>query len=189
MLDTQTSRSASEYQPCATCPGPGDQAEALLAATSVSEMKEAAEKLRAIASCVRRVFAPQMPTDTSLEADPSVRDPERRRTELADLAVDVVTAVDYLLSLLDTPTSMSPLLLAREAGCDSARGASDEIAADRLTRRRLDARGAAVRLGMRILAGLSCDALCQPIEASILRRESSHCQRRLNFDPFSASEN
>ena len=37
--------------------------------------------------------------DTFLQLAPSVPNPELRRMELADLATDVVTATDYLLSL------------------------------------------------------------------------------------------
>jgi hypothetical protein len=69
--------------------------------------------------------------------------------------VDVVGATDYLLRLLAAPLAMtSRLALAGDAGLDRGRAYADEETADRLIRRRLDARGPAVRLGMRLIAGL-----------------------------------
>lgn len=77
--------------------------------------------------------------------------------ELADLAIDVVTATDHLLSLLDDSTSPSPQLrLDNEAGSDHGYGLTDD-AADQLNRRRLEARGTAVRLGIRLFGGLRDD--------------------------------
>jgi len=81
-----------------------------------------------------------------------------RSIELADLAVDVVAAVDYLLSLLAASATRLPqLVLANEAGPSLRHGSSDDVAFDQLVRRRLDARGSAVRLAMRLLAGLRAD--------------------------------
>ena len=48
----------------------------------------------------------------------------------------------------------SRLALAGDAGHDRGRAYADEEAADRLIRRRLDARGTTVRMGMRLIAGL-----------------------------------
>jgi hypothetical protein len=136
----------------------GNQADDLLAASTVPEMTTAAESLRLTALNVRRLLMRPLFTATFVQFDPSVPDPESRRMELADLAVDVVTAADYLLSLLGGPALASTqLVLATEAGTDHGHGSSDDEALDRLTRRRLDARGSAVRLGMRLLAGLLKD--------------------------------
>jgi len=137
----------------------GNQADELLAAITVPEMITAAKSLRQTALNVRRVLMRPLFTATFVQFDPSVPDPESRRMELADLAVDVVTATDYLLSLLGGPaTTSSQLVLATEVGTDHGHGPSDDEALDRLTRRRLDARGSAVRLGMRLLAELQCEA-------------------------------
>ena len=78
----------------------GNQADELLAATTVPEMIEAAKGLRQTALRIRRLLMRPLFTATFIQFDPSVPDPEFRRMELADLAVDVVTATDYLLSLL-----------------------------------------------------------------------------------------
>ena len=135
-----------------------DEAEKLLQARTVPEMDTAAQNLRQTALDARQLLMRPLITDAYLQIAPSVLDPEQRRMELADLAVDVVTAVDYLISLLGRPSTESPkLVLSDEAGADRGHGVSDEEAADRLTRRRLDARSTAVRLGMRLLSGLRSD--------------------------------
>lgn len=135
-----------------------DQADELLAASSASGMDRAAQRLRVTALSVRRLLICPALGDTFLQIAPSVPNPELRRMELADLATDVVTAADYLLSLLGMSAAICPqLVLASEASSDCDPGRSDDDALDRLTRRRLDARGTAVRLGMRLLAGLRSD--------------------------------
>jgi hypothetical protein len=136
----------------------GDQAEQLLTADGTPEMIEAAKNLRLIALSIRRLLMRPLLTDTSLQMDPSIPDPEFRRAELADLAVDVVTATDYLLRLLIVPTVTTPrLILADDAGVGLSAHSSGAEAFDALIRRRLDARGSAVRLGMRLLSGLHSD--------------------------------
>lgn len=136
----------------------GNQAERLLAASSTPEMIEAANGLRRAALSMQRLLMQPVFMQTSIQMDPSVADPELRRTELADLAVDVVTASDYLLRLLMEPSVVTPRLVLAEEGEASHGGRlSGEDAFDRLTRRRLDARGAAVRLGMRLISGVHSD--------------------------------
>lgn len=158
-----------EYAACSACPTLGDQAEALLTASSVWEINEAAKRLRLTAISVSRLLTRPSSSETFLQFDPSVRDPEQRRMDLADLAVEVVTAVDYLLSLQDpSVTTSPPFILAGESGLDIGRN----FPGDRLTRRRLDARGAAVRLGMRLLGRLSCDVAFQSLDSSSVDRES-----------------
>ncbi len=148
----------------------------LLAASSVWEMNEAAKSLRLTATGVGRMLTRPLSMDTSLQFDPSVLDPERRRIELADLAVDVVTAVDYLLSLLENPaTRSSSLVLADEARLGVERNLSDEGDYDRLVRRRLDARGTAVRLGMRLLGRLGCDVAYQSLSSPMQGRRPVRC--------------
>jgi hypothetical protein len=137
----------------------GDQAEELLSASGIPELLAAASNLRQTALTLRRLLIHPPLAGTVLQIDPSAPDPEWRRMELADLAVDVVTATDYLLSLLGGPaTTSTQLVLATGARTDRGHGPSDDEALDRLTRQRLDARGIAVRLGMRLLAELRCDA-------------------------------
>lgn len=136
----------------------GDQAEALLEARGVENMTIAANELRQTALNVRRLLMRPILAHTCIQLAPSVLDPEQRRMDLADLAVDVVTAVDYLLSLLDTSViKSSKLVLESEAGSERGHGPSDGDDRDRLTRRRYDARSTAVRLGQRLLAGLRSD--------------------------------
>ena len=138
-----------------------DQAEQLLAASGVIEMAEAASDLRVAALNVRRLLTRRLLTQPPLQLGASLPDPELRRTELAELAVDVVGATDYLLGLLAAPAAMtSRLALSGDVGHDRGRAYTDEETADRLIRRRLDARGIAVRLGMRLIAGLRGDVAC-----------------------------
>lgn len=142
----------------ASYPELGDQAETLLAARSEPDMKEAAHRLRAMALSVRRLLASPACRDALLAFDASVPDPELRHAEIADLAVDVVTAVDYLLNLLDTPVPSSPrLFLAGDGRSGGGRGPTGDDAFDWLTRKRLDARGTAVRVGARLIDGLLSD--------------------------------
>jgi hypothetical protein len=139
-------------------PGLGDQADALLRAKTAPEISAAATQLRLTALGVRGLLMRPLLTENVLAIAPTVMDPEQRRMELADLAVDVVTALDYLLGLLGAPAATSPgLVLDTESGLNRRDGPSDADALDRLQRRRLDARGVAVRLGMRLLAGLRSD--------------------------------
>ena len=126
----------------------GEQTEELLAASSIPEMVTAAGRLGLAARTVRQLLMGPLLASSFPQLDPSF---ELRRTDSADLAVDVVTAVDYLLSLREASTVASPLVLSPEPG---ERSRSDDEALDRLTRRRLDARGDAVRLGMRLFAEL-----------------------------------
>lgn len=135
-----------------------DQAQTLLNAIGVPEMEAAAQTLRRTALSIRRLLMRPVLGDACIKLAPSVLDPERRRLELADLAVDVVTAVDYLLSLLGAPvTTSSHFMLERELGSDHGHGPSDDDAFIRLTQRRLDARSIAAKLGGRLLEGLRSD--------------------------------
>jgi hypothetical protein len=100
-------------------------------------MLEAAAMLRRTALGMRRLVAHPLAAQVLAvlleEPGKPCRDPGRLAAGLADQAVDVVTALDYLIYLLHTP-------------------AAGEEDLDRLTRRRLDARAAAVRQGVRLLA-------------------------------------
>jgi hypothetical protein len=88
-----------------------------------------------------------------------------RHAEIADLAVDVVTAVDYLLNLLDTPVTPSPRMsLAGDARSGRGYGQVGDDAFDWLIRRQLDARGAAVRVGARLIDGLLTDVTSDATE-------------------------
>jgi len=135
-----------------------DHADELLQARATREMKTAAQSLRLAALDVRRRLIGSPPEGTTIQLDPSVQNPEQRCAELANLAVDVVTATDYLLGMLDAPTDMAPpLSLADEAEPRRGNGALDHRAHDQLTRQRFDARATAVRLGMRLRAELRRD--------------------------------
>lgn len=139
-----------------------DQADDLITASSVEQMLEAAKNLRSTALSVRRLLMRPLVGDTFLQLEKSLGasypEPEWLRMQLADQAVNVVTAVDYLLTLLYTPTTTSAqLVLGAEADSDRAQGRSDEEALDWLTRRRLDARATAVRQSQRLLVALRRD--------------------------------
>lgn len=144
-------------------PDLGDLVEALLAASTASEMKQAARRLRATALSVRRQIASPRSEDALLRLGPSVPDPEPGLAELSDLAIDAVTAIDYLLSLLDGSVTVSRRFvlasdndpsLGHRPGCDEDR--------DWLIRKQLDARGAAVRIGTRLISGLLSDVAAGP---------------------------
>ena len=126
-------------------------------------MKAAAERLRALALSVRQQIASPRSEDALLRFGPSVRDPEPRLAGLADLAVDVVTAVDYLLTLLDAPvTTSSQLVLAGDDRPICGHHQARDDAHDWLIRKQLDARGAAVRVGTRLISGLLSDVTVGP---------------------------
>jgi hypothetical protein len=135
-----------------------DHADELLQARATPQMKAAAQSLRLAALDVRRRLYGSPPEGTTIQLDSSVPNPEQRRVELANLAVDVVAATDYLLGLLDAPAGIAPrLLLTGEAEPARGNGALGDRALDRLTRQRLDARTTAVRLAMRLRAELRGD--------------------------------
>jgi hypothetical protein len=136
----------------------GAQDEELASAITVPETTKAAQNLRLTALSVRRLLMRPLLGEALLQFSPTVLDPERRRMELADLAVDVVTATNYLLTLLGEPTgTSSPFRLATEAGSERGQGPPNYEAVDWLTRRRLDAQSAAVRLAQQLLAALRSD--------------------------------
>ena len=143
------------------CPWPradlSGHVEALLGATGVPEMGEAARRLRSDAARVVRLLTRAQPL-AGLKPALSGTDPVERQEELAGLAVGLTNAVDYLMNLLDSSASASsPFVLADDTGW-SLEGSRADGARDRLTRLRLDARGAAVRQGMRLLGSIACES-------------------------------
>jgi hypothetical protein len=139
-------------------PEVGDRADALLIANGTQQTLDAANRLRDTAISVRRLLLRPLLAGTFLqlqrELDVPFPDPDWLRMEIADQAVDVVTAVDYLLFLLHTPPRSGQLFLGGEPGSDRAQGRTDDETLDWLTRRQLDARGTAVRQGQRLLTSL-----------------------------------
>jgi len=143
------------------CPWPradlSGHVEAMLEATGVLEMGEAARRLRADAACIIRLLTRARPL-AGLKAAPSGTDLHQQQEELTVLAVGLTTAVDYLLNLLDSSASASsPFVLADDTSW-SLEGSRADGARDRLMRLRLDARGAAVRQGMRLLGSIACES-------------------------------
>jgi hypothetical protein len=132
----------------------GDQSERLLSASGTAEMMGAAKGLRRAALSVQHLLMDPLFTEASPQLDRSISDPERRREELAGLSVEVVNAADYLLRLLVAAPASTPRLILASTGADEY---SYAAACDQLTRQRLDARGAAVCAGMRLLARLHSD--------------------------------
>lgn len=142
--------------------GLSDQINDLIEASPQDRMIEAAESLRRMALSVRRLLMRPLLAEVFLELekelDISCQDPDWLRMQLADQAVNVVTALDYLLTLLFTPAiTSSQLVLGGQPGSDRTQGRTDEEAHDWLTRRRLDARGTAVRESTRLLVMLRRD--------------------------------
>jgi len=134
----------------------GSQADRLLAAGSTPEIVEAASGLRVTALSIRRLLMSCSPKDAPVQMDPSLPDPEGRRAQLTDMTVDVVIATDYLLRLLSDPVATtSRLILAKEFGD----GIPDSDKFSQLAQRQLDARGAAVRAGTRLLSSLRSDVV------------------------------
>jgi hypothetical protein len=123
----------------------------LLAAETVPEVRKAARDLREAAIGIWRLLAHPVLADSFIQISPTVQDPERRRRQLADLAVNVVTAVDYLLNFL-TDASDEPEDFALRPD-----HVTDDGPAVRLIQRRLEARGTAVKVGGRFLDGLRRD--------------------------------
>jgi hypothetical protein len=134
----------------------GNQANQLLAAGSMPEMAEAASDLRLTALSIRSLLMSCSPAHAPVQMDPSLPDPEGRRAQLADMTIDVVNATDYLLRLLSHPEgTTSRLILAREFGD----GVPDSEKVSQLAQRQLDARGAAVRAGTRLMSSLRSDVV------------------------------
>jgi hypothetical protein len=139
-----------------------DQIDDLIEASPPERMTEPAQRLRSTALSVRRLLMRPLLAETFLQLEKQLEvayeDPEWLRMQLANQAVNLVTALDYLLTLLFTPAiTPSQLVLGGEPGSDRTQGRTDEEAYDWLTRRRLDARGTAVREGMRLLVMLRRD--------------------------------
>jgi hypothetical protein len=138
-------------------PGFGGQVDELLEACSPEQVLAAAARLRRTALEVRRLLADPFAARVLavLPEEPGVpwQDPGRLAARLADQAVNVVTALDYLLGLL-APAEVPVRRLVLGDGPARDQDQAEEDARDRLTRRRLDARAAAVREGTRLLAML-----------------------------------
>lgn len=137
-----------------------DQVDALISAGTYLDMRSAAGDLRRVALDARRMLMdPQLGTELGLQA--SALDAERRRLELADLAIDVVTAADYLLNLIREPSAAEgPRYSAEHDHGDSQRSrqSDDQDWDDLRYRRALDARATLVRLGGRLLHILRRDS-------------------------------
>jgi len=80
-------------------PEVGSQVDTLAEARSYDDIRSATGGLRRVALDARRMLMdPQLGTELGLQV--SALDAERRRLELADLAIEVVAASDYLLNLV-----------------------------------------------------------------------------------------
>jgi hypothetical protein len=123
----------------------------LLEAQTVPAVRQAARDLREAAIGIWRLLAQPVLADSFIQISPAVQDPEQRRRQLADLAVNVVTAVDYLLNFLPASSDEPEDFALRPDHVP------DDGAAVRLIQRRLDARATAVKVGGRFLDGLRRD--------------------------------
>jgi hypothetical protein len=125
-----------------TDPDLGGLVNDLLEARGPAQILAAAARLRATVLGLRRLLAdPRAAQALAVlleQLGTPWQHPGQLALRLADQAVNVITALDYLTVLLD-------------------RLPADEEEADRLTRQRLDARAAAVRQGTRLLAMLPAD--------------------------------
>ena len=122
--------------------GLAGQVDDLLGAARPEQMARAAERLRATAQSAWRLLA--CPAAAGDSPGPGTR--------LADQTVNLLTALDYLLGLL-SPHEAPATRLVLADGPGHAQDRTEE-ARDRLARRRLDARAAAVREGTLLLAQL-----------------------------------
>lgn len=136
----------------------GDQVEELHSAGTFTAMKPRAESLRRIALNARRMLMdPQLGVE--LVEQLGTVDPERRRLEIADLAIDVVTATDYLLHLVNQDEHTSRATYSAGSGTSSSNRAIEGENEDARFARALDSRAAAVRLGGRLLYALRQDTV------------------------------
>jgi len=139
-------------------PDPDEQVQELSAASDYDKMRPAAENLRNVGLDARRMLMdPQLGNELALQLGNI--DPERRRFELADLAIDVVTATDYLLYVIAGRSPTSNRRFSAEAdlgGSPPIRSSPQDSNAeeDLRYRRALDSRAAAVGIGGRLLRAL-----------------------------------
>jgi hypothetical protein len=140
-----------------------DQVGQLHSARTYEQMRPAAENLRGIGLDARRMLMdPQLGNELALQL--GTIDPERRRFELADLAIDVVTAADYLLHLVDERSSSSQQKFSAERDLGTNAPSNPDLSGnnadgDLRYRRVLDSRAAAVRLGGRLLRVLRSETV------------------------------
>lgn len=76
----------------------GDYVPALASANDVDQLRRTASGLRSTTLSLRSMLTDPLLGARVIAVGGTVFDPEGRRLELADLAVDVLTAVDYLLA-------------------------------------------------------------------------------------------
>lgn len=135
----------------------GGHVEAVISAQSVDGLREAGTNLRSAALSLRSMLTDPLLGMRLLSNTSAFSDPARTRAELADLAVDVVTATDYLLATLGPLTGSSPeFSLLQGIGGTSQLNVDDETR-DRLLRRQLDARATVTRLGERLFSAIRRD--------------------------------
>lgn len=136
----------------------GNEADELLAASNPAEMELVARKVKLTALDIRRMLMDPSPMAGAAQSTRSSADRELRRMEVADLAVNVVAAVNYLLSILTASANRFPqLTLASNTSSSYGQDSFADAAFDQQIRQRLDARGTAVRLIMRLFAALRSD--------------------------------
>ena len=139
-----------------------EQINDLISTSRPDDFREPAERLRNTALGVRHLLMRPLLAETFLQMernlDFAVPEPDWLRIQPANQAVNVVTALDYLLILMDAPsTQASAFSLSNGLGPDSTQGRTDQDAADWLSRRRFDARRAAVTEAQRLLLMLRKD--------------------------------
>jgi hypothetical protein len=128
-----------------------DITRSLLLAETIPGMRTAAQDFREAAIGIWCLLTQPVLSASFIQISPAVHDPEQRRRQLADLAVNVVTAVDYLLNFLTDSSDEAEEFKLRPDYV------TDEAPAVRLIQRRLDARSTAVKVGVRFLDGLHRD--------------------------------
>lgn len=122
----------------------------LLKAETIPDMRKAARDLREAAIGIWLLLTQPVLAASFIQISPTVNDPEQRRRQLADLAVNVVTAIDYLLNFLPDSSDETEFNVEPDH-------AADDGPSVRLVQRRLDARATAVKVGGRFLDGLRRD--------------------------------
>jgi hypothetical protein len=140
-----------------------DQVDKLNEARGYGQMRPAAEEVRNVALDARRMLMdPQLGNELALQL--GTIDPEHRRFELADLAVNVVTAADYLLYLIDDRSEDSDEGFSAETHLGGGASVTSQptgkkVDDDLRYRRALDSRAAVVRLGGRLLRALRSETV------------------------------
>jgi hypothetical protein len=135
----------------------GGHVEAVISDQTVDGVREAAGHLRNAALSLRLMLTDRLLGMRLVFNTSAFSDPARIRAELADLAIDVVTATDYLLATLGPHAGSSQSFSLLEGTGGGSQLNLDDETRDRLLRRQLDARANVARLSQRLFSAIRRD--------------------------------